>query len=110
MLINSVLESVGNTPLISPKKLSSVNVFVKAEYLNPGGSVKDRVAKYIIESAENEGELKAGMVIIEATSGNTGIGLALVGVQKGYEVVCIMPENMSEERKKSCRLSEEISS
>jgi cysteine synthase A len=100
MLIKSVLDAVGNTPLISLNKLSSGKVFAKAEFLNPGGSVKDRVARHIIESAEKEGTLKPGMVIIEATSGNTGIGLALVGAQKGYEVVCIMPENMSEERKK----------
>jgi cysteine synthase A len=66
-------------------------------------SVKDRVAKYIIESAEKEGKLKPGMTIIEATSGNTGIGLTLVGIQKGYQVVCVMPENMSEERKKIIR-------
>jgi cysteine synthase A len=80
--------------------MSSGNVFVKAEFLNPGGSIKDRVAKHIIESAEQEGKLKPGMIIIEATSGNTGIGLSLVGRQKGYKVVCVMPENMSEERKK----------
>jgi len=80
--------------------MSSGNVFVKAEFLNPGGSIKDRVAKHIIESAEKEGKLKPGMIIIEATSGNTGIGLSLVGRQKGYKVVCVMPENMSEERKK----------
>ena len=103
MLIHSILDAVGNTPLISLKKLSSGNVFVKAEHLNPGGSVKDRVAKYIIESAEKQGKLKPGMIIIEATSGNTGRGLALIGRIKGYEVVCIMPENMSEERKKIIR-------
>lgn len=100
MLLNSILEAVGSVPLIRLTKMSSGNVFVKAEHLNPGGSIKDRVAKHIIESAEREGKLKPGMIIIEATSGNTGIGLSLVGVQKGYKVVCVMPENMSEERKK----------
>ncbi len=100
MLVNSVLEAIGNTPLIRLTKISSGNVFVKADFLNPGGSIKDRVAKHIIESAEKEGLLTSGMTIIEATSGNTGIGLTLVGVQKGYQVVCVMPENMSEERKK----------
>jgi len=80
--------------------MSSGNVFVKAEHLNPGGSIKDRVAKHIIKMAEKEGKLKPGMTIIEATSGNTGIGLTLVGIQKGYQVICVMPENMSEERKK----------
>ena len=103
MLVNSVLEAVGNTPLVRLRKISSGNVFVKADFLNPGGSIKDRVAKYIIESAEKGGKLRAGMIIIEATSGNTGIGLTLVGIQKGYRVVCVMPENMSEERKKIIR-------
>jgi cysteine synthase A len=100
MRVNSVLEDIGNTPLIRLRRISSGNVFAKAEFLNPGGSIKDRVAKHIIESAEKEGILTSGMTIIEATSGNTGIGLTLVGVQKGYQVVCVMPENMSEERKK----------
>lgn len=103
MLVDSVLEAVGGTPLVRLKKMSSGNVFAKAEFLNPGGSIKDRVAKHIIESAEKEGRLKPGMIIIEATSGNTGIGLSLVGVQKGYQVICVMPENMSEERKKIIR-------
>jgi cysteine synthase A len=97
---DSVLDAIGNTPLIRLRAIASGNVFAKAEYLNPGGSVKDRVAKHIVESAEAEGSLKPGMAIIEATSGNTGIGLTLVGVQKGYRVVCVMPENVSEERKK----------
>lgn len=100
MLIDSVLQAVGKTPLIRLTKMSSGNVFAKAEFLNPGGSIKDRVGKHIIEVAEKEGTIKPGMTIIEATSGNTGIGLALVGVRKGYSVICIMPENVSEERKK----------
>ena len=100
MLIDSVLEAVGSTPLVRLKSMSSGNVFGKAEFLNPGGSIKDRVAKHIIAEAEKEGMLKPGMIIIEATSGNTGIGLSLVGVQKGYRVICVMPENMSVERKK----------
>lgn len=103
MLVNSILDVVGNTPLVRLKRVSSGNVFAKADFLNPGGSIKDRVAKHIIESAEREGRLKPGMTIIEATSGNTGIGLTLVGVQKGYRVVCVMPENMSEERTKIIR-------
>lgn len=100
MAVNSILDAVGKTPLIRLDNLSSGNVFAKAEFLNPGGSIKDRVALYIIETAERQGELQSGMTIIEATSGNTGIGLALVGMQKGYQVLCVMPENMSEERKK----------
>jgi cysteine synthase A len=103
MLVDSVLETVGNTPLIRLHRMSSGNVFAKAEYLNPGGSIKDRVGRYIIEMAESEGKLRPGMVIIEATSGNTGIGLTLVGVRKGYRVICVMPEHVSEERKKIIR-------
>jgi cysteine synthase A len=100
MITESVLDIIGNTPMISLKKLSGLNIYAKAEYLNPGGSIKDRVAKYMIEQAEARGLLKPGMTIMEPTSGNTGIGIALVGVQKGYRVVIVMPENMSEERKK----------
>ena len=100
MLMDSVLEALGRTPLIRLTAMSSGNVFAKAEFMNPGGSVKDRVAKHIIDMAEKEGKLKPGMTIIEATSGNTGIGLSLVGIQKGYRVICVIPENMSEERKK----------
>jgi cysteine synthase A len=100
MVMDSVLDAVGGIPLVRLKKISSGNVFAKAEFLNPGGSIKDRVARYIIESAQNDGDLKPGMIIIEATSGNTGIGLSLVGVQKGFQVICVMPENVSEERKR----------
>ena len=100
MLLDSILEAVGDTPLIRLCRMSSGNVFAKAEFLNPGGSIKDRVAKHIIEAAEREGTLRPGMTIIEATSGNTGIGLTMVGVQKGYRTLCVMPENVSEERKK----------
>ena len=100
MLIDSVLNAVGGVPLIRLSRMSSGNVFAKAEFLNPGGSIKDRVAKRIIEAAESEGTLKPGMTIREATSGNTGIGLTLVGGQKGYRVLCVMPDNVSVERKK----------
>jgi len=98
--IGSVLETIGNTPLIQLKRISSGSVYTKAEFLNPGGSIKDRVAKHILTSAQNVSELKPGKVIIESTSGNTGIGLTLVGVQMGYRVICVMPDNVSEERKK----------
>jgi cysteine synthase A len=100
MLLNSILDAVGNVPLLRLSRMSSGNVFAKAEFLNPGGSIKDRVAKRIIEAAEEEGILTPGMTIVEATSGNTGIGLTLVGVQKGYKVLCVMPDNASEERRK----------
>jgi len=96
----SVLDLIGNTPIIGLRKMTGLNIFAKAEFLNPGGSIKDRVAKYMIEEAEKKGKLKPGMTIMEPTSGNTGIGIALAGVQKGYKVVIAMPENMSEERKK----------
>ncbi|MFC2048590.1 cysteine synthase A [Elusimicrobiota bacterium] len=91
-----ILDLIGNTPLIT---LRNENIVAKAEFLNPGGSIKDRVAFKMIESAERDGILKPGMKIVEPTSGNTGIGLTLVGVAKGYEVYLVMPEGMSEERK-----------
>ncbi len=100
MITTNILDIIGNTPMVSLKKLTGSNIFAKAEYLNPGGSIKDRVAKYMIEQAEKRGSLKPGMTIMEPTSGNTGIGIALAGVQKGYKVAIVMPENMSEERKK----------
>jgi cysteine synthase A len=100
LVIENILDIIGNTPMLSLKKLTGLNIFAKAEYLNPGGSIKDRVAKYMIEQAESRGLLKSGMTIMEPTSGNTGIGIALAGVQKGYRVVIVMPENMSDERKK----------
>ena len=106
MIMNSILDAIGNTPLIRLKNMSSGNIFGKAEFLNPGGSIKDRVGKHIILSSEKDGLLKPGMIIIEATSGNTGIGLSLIGVQRGYRVICVMPENMSEERKKIIRAFE----
>ena len=100
MYYENILDLIGNTPLISLKQTTGLNIYAKAEFLNPGGSIKDRIAKNMIEVAEQEGRLKPGMTIIEPTSGNTGIGLAFCGVRKGYRVVIVMPENMSEERKK----------
>lgn len=91
---------IGNTPLISLEETTGLKIYAKAEFLNPGGSIKDRIALNMIEEAEKDGRLKPGMTIIEPTSGNTGIGLALCGVRKGYRVIIVMPENMSEERKK----------
>jgi len=99
----TVLDAVGNTPLLKISRLARGEILGKAEFLNPGGSIKDRIAKYILEKAEEAGTLKPGGVIAEATSGNTGIGFTLVGVQKGYRVIIIMPENMSDERKKIIR-------
>lgn len=100
MITGNVLDLIGNTPMINLEKMTGLKIYAKAEFLNPGGSIKDRVARFMLEEAEKRGALKPGMTIMEPTSGNTGIGLALVGVQKGYRVIIVMPENMSEERKK----------
>ena len=103
MYYDNVLDLIGNTPLISLEQTTGLKLYAKAEFLNPGGSIKDRIALGMIEAAERSGRLKPGMTIIEPTSGNTGIGLALCGVRKGYRVIIVMPENMSEERKKIIR-------
>ncbi len=95
-----ILDLIGNTPLV---RLRNENIVAKAEFLNPGGSIKDRVALAMIEAAERRGTLKKGMKIVEPTSGNTGIGIALVGIAKGYEAYIVMPEGMSEERKNIIR-------
>ena len=103
IVTDNVLELIGDTPMVSLKKTTGFQIFAKAEFLNPGGSIKDRIAKNMLEAAEAEGKLKKGMTIIEPTSGNTGIGLALCGIRMGYPVIIVMPENMSEERKKIIR-------
>ena len=103
MYYNNIIDLIGNTPLLSLEESTGYHIFAKAEFLNPGGSIKDRIAKNMIEAAEKDGRLKPGMTIVEPTSGNTGIGLALCGVRKGYKVIIVMPENMSEERKKIIR-------
>jgi cysteine synthase A len=100
MLTDNILDLIGNTPLI---RLKGEDIFAKAEFLNPGGSIKDRVALSMIEGGERDGRLKPGSIIVEPTSGNTGIGVALVGRLKGYCVRIVMPEGMSEERKKLIR-------
>ena len=97
MLTDNILSLIGNTPIIH---LNGERVFAKAEFLNPGGSIKDRVALSMLEGAERDGRLQADSIIVEPTSGNTGIGVALVGRLKGYAVKIVMPENMSVERKK----------
>lgn len=97
MLTDNILDLIGKTPLL---RLKGENIFAKAEFLNPGGSIKDRVALAMIEGAERDKKLKPNSIIVEPTSGNTGIGVALVGRLKGYTVKIVMPEGMSEERKK----------
>jgi cysteine synthase A len=102
---NTILETVGNTPVVRINKLAppGVNLFVKIEAFNPLGSVKDRLALGVIEAAEKAGQLKPGQTVIEATSGNTGIGLAMVCAQKGYPLVVTMAETFSVERRKLMR-------
>ena len=92
MLYKNAIDLIGDTPLVSLKEMTGYSIFAKAEFLNPGGSIKDRVAKNMVEQAERKGILKPGMTIVEPTSGNTGIGLAFVGVRKGYHVVIVMPK------------------
>lgn len=103
-IYNSLFSLIGNTPILNAErfaKAENINavLLAKLEYFNPAGSVKDRVAKNMIEQAEAEGKLKKGYTIIEPTSGNTGIGLAAVGAAKGYKVIITMPDNMSAERR-----------
>ena len=103
---DDITQLVGETPMLQLKRLvpaGSADVFAKLEYLNPGGSVKDRAAIGIIQRAEAEGKLRAGGTIVEATAGNTGIGLALIGVNRGYKVKLFVPERFSEEKVKIMR-------
>lgn len=105
-LANSVAELVGNTPIVKLNKATGENegtVYVKLEYFNPGSSVKDRLALALIEAAEKDGTLKPGGTIIEPTSGNTGIGLAMIAAAKGYNAILVMPETMSLERRNLLR-------
>ncbi len=99
----SILDCIGNTPIVRLDKMNpnpKVRLFAKLEGNNPGGSIKDRIAHYMVQTAEKEGRLKKGSTILEATSGNTGIGLAMVGTAKGYKVKLVMPECVSLERRK----------
>ena len=103
MISNNILETIGKTPLVRINNLSpnpNVNIFAKLEGFNPTGSIKDRIAVQMVEQAEKEGKLTKGKIIIEPTSGNTGIGLAIAGIVKGYEVVIVMSEAVSVERRK----------
>lgn len=102
MKVTNILETIGNTPVVKINKLfgANKNVWIKLERTNPGNSIKDRIALAMIEDAERKGLLKPDSVIIEPTSGNTGIGLALVAAVKGYKVILVMPESMSIERRK----------
>lgn len=102
MILDSILNTIGCTPLVKLNKLvtnDSAQVLLKLESFNPGSSVKDRIAFHMIQDAEKKGVLKKGMTIVEPTSGNTGIGLAMVAAVKGYEIILLMPETMSIERR-----------
>ncbi|NFN94165.1 cysteine synthase family protein [Clostridium botulinum] len=99
--IDDIRSHIGNTPIMKLNNMgikAGVNVFAKLEFLNPGGSVKDRIGIYMIEDAENKGLLRAGYTIIEATAGNTGIGIALAAINKGYRVIFVVPEKFSVEK------------
>jgi cysteine synthase A len=102
MKANNVLDTIGNTPHIRINRLfgSSYQVWIKSERTNPGGSIKDRIALAMVEAAEKSGALKAGGTIIEPTSGNTGVGLAMVAAVKGYKLILVMPDSMSVERRR----------
>ena len=105
-VFKNISEAIGNTPLVKLNQLTdenSANVYVKLEFMNPGSSVKDRIALAMIEAAEEAGDLKAGTTIVEPTSGNTGIGLAMVAASKGYKAVLVMPDTMSKERRNLLR-------
>ena len=100
----NLLELVGNTPLVELKPVGNVQIYAKLEGQNPTGSIKDRIAKAMIEAAEASGELEPGRELLEPTSGNTGISLALVAKLKGYPLTCVMPENATEERRRLLRI------
>ena len=101
MLYDSILEVIGNTPLVRMHRVGAAlecNLYAKCEFLNPGGSVKDRIGYQMVIDAEKQGRIKPGDTLIEPTSGNTGIGMALAGAVRGYRVIITMPEKMSREK------------
>jgi len=105
-ICKNILETIGNTPIVQIQKLArevSSNIYVKLEYLSVGGSIKDRIATYIVDDAEKSGRLKPGGTIIEATSGNTGFGLAIVAAVRGYKTIFVMPDKMSQEKIQNLR-------
>src|ERR1700737_287970 len=99
-ICNNVLEMIGHTPLVAATHLDTgpCELFLKLENQNPGGSIKDRVGLYLIQAAERDGRIKPGGTLIEATAGNTGLGLALVAAQKGYRLLLVIPDKMSQEK------------
>ena len=106
MIFDSIIDAIGNTPIVRLNKVASgtkANVFAKLEFTNPGGSIKDRIGWYMIEDAEKRGTLKPGGTIVEGTSGNTGVGLAIAAAIKGYQCIFILPDKMSQEKIKHLR-------
>ena len=106
MIYDNILKTIGSTPIVKLNSIGShleCNLFAKLELFNPGGSVKDRIALEMVECAEKEGRIKPGDTLIEATSGNTGIGLALAAAVKGYKMIIVMPEKMSMEKELTLR-------
>lgn len=104
--MRTLLDAIGHTPLVALRRVAEglpVPVLVKCEHLNPGGSVKDRIAKAIVDDAEARGVLKPGMTLVEATAGNTGVGLALVAAARGYRLACVLPEKMSADKREALR-------
>jgi len=102
MRYSSILDTIGNTPLVELKSFSprpGVQIFAKLEGVNPSGSIKDRIAKKMIEEAEASGVLKPGSILLEPTSGNTGIALAMIARVKGYQFTAVMPDNVTQERR-----------
>ena len=99
MINNNVLDMIGNTPMVNLYNIGRGNIYVKLEKYNPAGSIKDRAVYYMVENLEKNGLLKKGDVLVEATSGNTGIALSMIGSLKGYKVIIVMPETMSVERR-----------
>ena len=99
-IYRNVLEMVGNTPMLAVSQIDTgpCELFLKLELMNPGGSIKDRIGIAMIEEAEKRGDLKPGDTIVEATAGNTGLGLALVAAQKGYRLMLVLPDKMSQEK------------
>src|SRR5919201_1581465 len=100
-ILDNVMGAVGNTPLVRLNKVTRgirATVLAKCEFLNPGGSVKDRIGLTMIEAAEREGKLKPGGTIVEGTSGNTGVGLAMAAAMKGYRCIFVMPDKMAQEK------------
>src|SRR5262245_31577310 len=102
--MKTTIDAIGRTPLVPLLRIGAglrVPLLAKCEHLNPGGSVKDRIARAIVEDAESHGQLRPGMTMIEATAGNTGVGLALMAGARGYRLVCVMPEKMSVDKRQT---------